>query len=282
MATKKVNKIEKKADMIIDQAKQIHNTTLKVSDNIVEGSIASGERWQKLMAKALKDGTVIFGKQQDIVLDTLEELKGQYLKGQSRLAKLVGFKAPSIVKSIENVAKPAAAKIKEATAKAKEMSKLTKPAAAKNINATAKKVASKASTAKKADVEKVVAKVTKTKKAIAKKATSKRVAPKAASPKKASPKKRATRKNIIKDDLTKIEGIGPKIEEVLNASSIKTYKKLATLNVKTLRTILEKAGPRYKNYNPRTWRQQANLAAKGNWDTLKQLQKELKGGIRVK
>ncbi|RME13236.1 MAG: 50S ribosomal protein L17, partial [Bacteroidetes bacterium] len=35
---------------------------------------------------------------------------------------------------------------------------------------------------------------------------------------------------------------------------------------------------RYKMHDPTTWPQQAALAAKGEWDKLAKLQKELKGG----
>ena len=95
-------------------------------------------------------------------------------------------------------------------------------------------------------------------------------------------KKVVAKKEVTKDNLTKIEGIGPKIEQLLNAANIHSFQVLAAVDMKTLRTILDNAGPRYKMHTPKTWRQQAKLAASGKWDKLTALQKELKGGVKVK
>lgn len=92
--------------------------------------------------------------------------------------------------------------------------------------------------------------------------------------KKASPKKTAT----AKDDLTKIEGIGPKIAEILEAQGIATFDALSKAKAKDLKIMLEAAGSRYKMHDPTTWATQAKLAAKGDWDKLTALQSELKGG----
>ena len=82
------------------------------------------------------------------------------------------------------------------------------------------------------------------------------------------------------DDLRKIEGIGPKISQILNAAGIYTFSQLANANVETLREILENAGSRFRLANPETWAEQAQLAAKGDWDALEALQDSLKGGRR--
>ena len=79
------------------------------------------------------------------------------------------------------------------------------------------------------------------------------------------------------DDLTKIEGIGKKIAELLITENITTFAALANSDIKTLRSILDAAGNRFKIYDPATWAKQAKLAADGKWDALKTLQKELKG-----
>ena len=83
------------------------------------------------------------------------------------------------------------------------------------------------------------------------------------------------------DDLTKVEGIGPKISEILQEKGIATFAILAETKVEKLTEILSDAGSRYKSHDPQTWPQQAKLAADGNWDELKKLQDELDGG-RVK
>ncbi len=78
------------------------------------------------------------------------------------------------------------------------------------------------------------------------------------------------------DDLTKIEGIGPKTVEALNAKDISTYVDLAGSKVGDLRDILEEAG--LKRYDPKSWSKQARLARDEKWDELKVLQDELNGG----
>ena len=83
------------------------------------------------------------------------------------------------------------------------------------------------------------------------------------------------------DDLKKIEGIGPKISELLQNGGIKTFAQLADAKVEKLKEILEAAGSRYKMHDPTTWPQQSALAAKGNWDELKVLQDELQGGKKA-
>jgi large subunit ribosomal protein L27 len=80
------------------------------------------------------------------------------------------------------------------------------------------------------------------------------------------------------DDLKKIEGIGPKIEQLLHDKGILTFNDLAVASVDDVRAILAEAGPRYTIHDPGTWGKQAEMAAAGKWDELKAWQKELDGG----
>lgn len=89
---------------------------------------------------------------------------------------------------------------------------------------------------------------------------------------------KATSTEIKPDDLKKIEGIGPKIEEHLNNGGISTFAELAMASFEQLKEILDNAGPRYRMHDPSTWPQQATLAAAGKWDELKVLQDSLNGG----
>ena len=81
------------------------------------------------------------------------------------------------------------------------------------------------------------------------------------------------------DDLRRIEGIGPKISNVLQDAGITTFAQLAATETDRLREILSEGGIRIAN--PGTWPEQARLAAAGDWDGLKKLQGQLKGGRRV-
>jgi predicted flap endonuclease-1-like 5' DNA nuclease len=81
------------------------------------------------------------------------------------------------------------------------------------------------------------------------------------------------------DDLTIVEGIGPKIDSLLKANGIASFAALAAADVETLRTILRAAGLSYAD--PATWGEQARLAAAGKMDELQALQDSLKGGRRA-
>jgi predicted flap endonuclease-1-like 5' DNA nuclease len=81
-----------------------------------------------------------------------------------------------------------------------------------------------------------------------------------------------------KDDLTVIEGIGPKIQELLYQYGVHTYKQLAETEVTRLKEILAAAGPQLAMHDPGTWSAQANLAANDKWEDLKAYQGFLKGG----
>ncbi len=85
-------------------------------------------------------------------------------------------------------------------------------------------------------------------------------------------------KNV--DDLTIIEGIGPKINALFKDAGLKTFAKVATATIPQMRKILDDAGPRYRIANPSTWAKQAKLAATNKWTALNKLQDELSGGIK--
>jgi len=82
-----------------------------------------------------------------------------------------------------------------------------------------------------------------------------------------------------KDSLRKIEGIGPKIEQMLYTEGIYTWDALSKTEVAFIQTVLDKGGPAYKVHNPGSWPFQAGLAATGKWDELKKWQDEHKHGL---
>lgn len=83
----------------------------------------------------------------------------------------------------------------------------------------------------------------------------------------------------VPDDLKLIEGIGPKINSVLNNAGVLTFAQLAEMTPEALRQILDDAGLSAIN-DPTTWPEQAALADAGNWDGLALLQNDLRGGRR--
>ena len=81
------------------------------------------------------------------------------------------------------------------------------------------------------------------------------------------------------DDLTKIEGIGPKICQVLQSAGIRTFADLAGHTPEKVRETMMGVDPSLGVHNPMTWPDQAKLARDGQWDELKILQDRLDGGL---
>jgi predicted flap endonuclease-1-like 5' DNA nuclease len=85
-------------------------------------------------------------------------------------------------------------------------------------------------------------------------------------------------KTVKVDDLKKIEGIGTKIEGLLNDNGIMTFEQLSLMKVENLKAILDNAGSRYAIHDPSSWPQQATLAYNNKFDELAQMQASLKHG----
>jgi len=96
-------------------------------------------------------------------------------------------------------------------------------------------------------------------------------------PTRAAPAADATRAPRSKD-LELVEGIGPKIAELLISHDIYDLADLAAAPVERLREILGAAGRRFRLADPATWPEQARLGASGAWDALTELQSKLKAG----
>lgn len=64
------------------------------------------------------------------------------------------------------------------------------------------------------------------------------------------------------NDLTLIDGIGPKTEKILNKNGIFTYSQLAETPLQKLRDILTDAGSVYLRHDPGSWAEQAREADK--------------------
>lgn len=80
------------------------------------------------------------------------------------------------------------------------------------------------------------------------------------------------------DDLTIIEGIGPKISGLLKEKGVTTYKALSKMEPAKIAAILKQGGVNLADSS--TWPEQAGLLAEGKMKELKALQTNLKGGRR--
>jgi small subunit ribosomal protein S2 len=100
---------------------------------------------------------------------------------------------------------------------------------------------------------------------------------KVAEVKEEAPKKPAS--SAKADDLTKIEGIGPKAAEAIVNAGIETYAKLADAKADKIKEIITEASSRMAHLDPTSWPKQAKMAADGKWDELKEWQDNTKGGV---
>ena len=80
----------------------------------------------------------------------------------------------------------------------------------------------------------------------------------------------------VADDLTQLEGIGPKVAKVLASIGITTFRALATADYDQVKQALVNAGWPYMD--PAGWIEQAKLAAEGRWEELALLRDRMKGG----
>lgn len=80
------------------------------------------------------------------------------------------------------------------------------------------------------------------------------------------------------DNLQIIEGVGPKIESLLQNANYTTWEKVAASSYADLKKVLDDAGSRFQLADPTSWPHQASLAVKGDWDELIRYQKFTDGG----
>ncbi len=110
-------------------------------------------------------------------------------------------------------------------------------------------------------------------------AVAKEEAPKKEAKKEAAPKKTAKAKTSKGDDLTKIEGVGPKAAEALTNAGLETFAKVAKAKADKMKEVLTEASSRLAHLDTTSWPKQAKMAADEKWDELKVWQDSVKGGV---
>lgn len=88
----------------------------------------------------------------------------------------------------------------------------------------------------------------------------------------------ATPEATTADDLTIIEGIGPKAAEALAEGGLATFAAIAAATPEQISAVLDAAEGSFNALVPTTWPEQAQLAADGKMDELEVLKDNLKGG----
>lgn len=142
MATQKVIQNTTITASLKKQAIILNEEMLKASSELIDGAVATSEKWQTLTEKALKMGLKMLAKQQDLALTTLEIAKGQFDASAKKLNKLVGKKAKKAVQvtdnepTINSIFEATIPAVKKAIAKTKAAVAETKPAVKKAVAKT--------------------------------------------------------------------------------------------------------------------------------------------------
>jgi len=274
-----------------DTKKGLNNALINATVATINTTVENGEKWQELTKKLIKKSEPVRRKQISMVFETASAVKGQVTTGKERMMDLVGYEGDMVERAVEYAAQTPVGKkvigvaetIKEKVSEnpvVKKVEKTTEDLKSKGtakLNdlkeealVQAKKVLDKGEelveealdtkkTAKKA--KKNVAKATKTVKSTAKAVTKKATVQ--------AEKVAAKATAVVKDDLKLITGIGPKLEKIFNENGIETFAQLAKASEAKIKTILEKAGPIFKNANFGEWVKQAEELAKNIVPTKK-------------
>lgn len=290
MATKKANTpkyletVDSTIDTMISKAGDLHTATITTAENLVDETYRAGGEWTKLIQKALKGGVKIYGKQQDLAIDTLEGVISQYGAASKKAQKLIGFNIVDEVKAktvgakdafdnavanvsdkIEHAVNGTDDEIKSTATKAKKVVLSTFNKAKQKASATVNMIQdeiTKSDLTKKASVKAKAnknpkVKVTKKVTATQKKATSTKAATKVV-----TTAKKATPVKVIATKLTDINGIGPKTMSILVDAGIQNIAELAATTSKNIDAILEGKGKIYTTVNTQDWISEAKQMTK--------------------
>ena len=94
MSTKNSKKAVAKSNLntAIDNTKnvvkKVNGFALKTTEEVVSESLTAVSQWQGVANKALKGGFKLVANQQDIIFDTLDTFKAQFLQGRKKFHKL--------------------------------------------------------------------------------------------------------------------------------------------------------------------------------------------------
>ncbi len=184
----------------------VNTKAIELTEGLIEGSVATGVKYQKLAATALKKSEPIMAKNVDMAFDTVEALYDQMISANTRLQKLFGIEktvktakstlwntyqstskmAEKNIDEATNILKAAASEIEENMEVISAKIKKSAKKAEKQIKATAEMVTDAATSTVKAPKSKKAKK--------AKKAAKKAIKSTAAKAKKAT--KKATKKVV--------------------------------------------------------------------------------------
>lgn len=241
--TNTINVTERKAQ-VKKGVKKIHDGLLKTSEEVLTGSIKTGEKWQKLMEKAIKKSEPIAEKNIDIAFNAAETIKGQVQNSAERVRTLLGIEEDAIEKAIKKITNISILKRFKG-----EVEEIVEEVSDAPIVKRAKRAATKAKVEIVDAIDEIKENIEEAKETVMDTVES------------------FTQSTEV-SDLKVIDGIGPKLEGILNDAGIKSYSDLAKISANKLQSVIDNAGPRYRMHNPQDWKAQAELALKGDLEAL--------------
>ncbi len=75
-------------DNVLEKTSNLNNLALKSTENTIIGAIETATKWHSFTEKKVKNGLQISADKQEIVFDTLENVKSQLSNGITRSKKL--------------------------------------------------------------------------------------------------------------------------------------------------------------------------------------------------
>lgn len=245
--------IKKTADNLRLKVKEANQDFFKVSNEIVEDTIATGEQWQHVFGDALKTGTHALNTQQKLALKAVAGMREQYMEGSQRFMQLIGIDAEELTNKVKESADEAKARVNKATSVAKtRANKMIEKTTTEARQAVAR---ANAATDNKGKMSSKINKMEKSMKAEVAEvvAETNEVVEKVA---------KAVKPTVQRDNLKLINRVGPKMEEVLNKYGVQTFADLANVNAKVLSNQLEMESARYAGYDVEEWKKEAKKLAK--------------------
>ena len=80
-------------------AKKVNSSLVNASIAAINTTVDNGEKWQKLASKLIKKSEKVRQQQINMIFDTAEALKGQFITGTDRMKDLVGYDAELVEKA---------------------------------------------------------------------------------------------------------------------------------------------------------------------------------------
>ena len=241
---KTAKQLKQKDNGLKAQAKVLNNVALEVGEDLIDAAIKGGKTAQQIFGKALNGGITIFGMQQELTLSILEQVAERASKNEQ-------------LKKVMSVSNTYFNRFKKSSEAATEKVRATAAEVRETVQETTAEV-KETLTAKAGEVKEILAGKAEEAKEEAVKAVNK-----------VTSDIGVVTVAVEKDDLKKIDGIGPKMAEILVEAGYISFTQIAQASVEELEEVLAEAGSQYKKFNPAPWIEQAKLAAVGDWEGLK-------------